>query len=214
MEAVKPPFALIHIPRTGGSTLRLSLKRKLGRDKMLWVKTHSTDFSAIASQIEPQTRMIFGHMNYGLHDKVPVRYVTVLRNPIDRTISHYRLHIQQRARRGLGPVSWPAFLAKDEGSNLQCRILAGTWRTGKILDDEELLERAQRNLASAYRVFFQERYNDVLSFFRLYPANRINGDGPSVEIDNEALTAIEAANQLDIKLYQNAGTSKIYHAGM
>lgn len=85
------PYFFLHIPKSGGSTVATSLRLNLGREGY-------TDFvlsrdSSWRTESEALLRSGFGggHQVFGMHRllKYPLSYFTILRDPLQRQISHY-----------------------------------------------------------------------------------------------------------------------------
>lgn len=170
-------FVFLHIPKTAGQTLisiledqhpaRWSVLKKdqwnpkaAAQSLIHWNKTH------------PQAAQIFyGHQHYGVHAYLPapVTYYTLLRDPIERAVSHYhhvlRKYILSDTREGTpnkhpdrqrvleGGLSLEEYVSSGycaEMDNGQTRLLAGE---SGLYDQvpfgqctPALLEQAKRNL--------------------------------------------------------------------
>jgi hypothetical protein len=194
----RPPLLVfVHIPKTAGTTVTkvLSLNEPGERTRALGnvfkggggVK-RGARFERLRdekgmSQLQ-DVRVITGHVPLGIRERLPkdreVRCVTFLREPADRTLSHYfqirrtaerdRAQGRDRPKRGsLGLTALPPkpTLADmlDGGyvhDNLQTRMLSGLPEPfGEVTD--EMLEKAKRNLSEEF-VFFGlvERFDESL----------------------------------------------------
>jgi hypothetical protein len=92
----------MHIPKTGGSSLRDSLDQVYPKREQLQLYDspdndviHADDFAGLPEVERDRPRLIMGHFYYGLHEHVPrpSRYLTIIRDPVDRVASlyhHYR----------------------------------------------------------------------------------------------------------------------------
>ena len=92
----------MHIPKTGGSSLRDSLFQVYRRGEQLHLYDspdpdiiHADEFPGLPEARRAQPRLILGHFYYGLHEHVPrpSRYLTIIRDPLERVASlyhHYR----------------------------------------------------------------------------------------------------------------------------
>jgi len=101
------PLCFIHLPRTGGKTIRSAFMRSYRPEHLINCgKSFPTDFAALAKRITSNTRVIHGHLNFGLHTYSSVRYVTVLRDPLDRMLSWYRYFRAREAKLGRPPMSF------------------------------------------------------------------------------------------------------------
>ena len=84
---VLPVF--IHIPKTGGSSLRKIVKSNYKADEVL--ECADTSFLT-EDKITPQTKVIMGHLHYGLENILTnyrFRYYSMMRHPLDRIVSYW-----------------------------------------------------------------------------------------------------------------------------
>ena len=81
-------LAFVHIPKTAGTWFTSFLMQHFSQDEIappLYSSPESTDFSA------PSKRLFAGHFRLiAINTKRPMRVVTFLRDPFERTASHYR----------------------------------------------------------------------------------------------------------------------------
>jgi hypothetical protein len=98
----KPLLAFIHIPRTGGGTVSSAISRNYSRLKTPGnmqkgpAKTRS-GLQTIASRAG-NWQAVGDHVPLGLcRQYLPedTRYITILREPVDRVLSHYHFHAQE-----------------------------------------------------------------------------------------------------------------------
>lgn len=154
-----------HVPRVGGSTLRLMIDRQFG-DRARRCGTEYFENLAACVKV-PGAQLMdawYGHSPYGLHEYLdgPCQYITLLREPIDRISSVW----QRRSRR------WPELTLRDvaegkagsngkaqlETVNMAVRILSGAQHIGPL--DSIDLARAKRNLLTFAVIGFTDRYED------------------------------------------------------
>jgi hypothetical protein len=201
----RPPLAFIHIPRTGGRSLNRAIQASWPAHARYKVKTASTDFAGLAGNITKHVRVIHGHMNYGLHEIADVRYVTVLREPVSRYLSHYQFSSFQRIGRGKRAASFEEFVGKSRLHNLQCRMIAGVWQDDAAIPDGDLVERAERHLERFWAVGF---FDDLTGFAKRIGLRagldhvvepRVMADPVVVDVETAA-----AVNAADIEFYRKA----------
>lgn len=128
----------VHIPRTGGTSLRLLLEEAFGiRQCLMNYQDEVLDKSA---EDLAGIRCVSGHIPYGVHEhflRVPA-YITVVRNPIDRYISTYAAFLRNPAHRhhaaatqcDINDFVHRILDSKDPSlrnqlGNLQCRLVCG-----------------------------------------------------------------------------------------
>ena len=82
----------LHVPKTAGSTLRPIIDRHYAAGVICKLDVLPRDleiFLNLPEQPRSKIRVLEGHLQFGLHEhlSVPVDYVTMLRDPVDRIIS-------------------------------------------------------------------------------------------------------------------------------
>lgn len=85
-------LAFVHIPKTAGTTLHKVISHQYPREKIfIHHDTQGPPSAELAARIESQgCEVIMGHFSVGLHEFIPsLRYVTCLRDPVPRLLSHY-----------------------------------------------------------------------------------------------------------------------------
>ncbi len=198
----QPPLCFVHIPRTAGRSIAQGFVETFGW-RARRVKDWTTDFVEMGEALPRGTRVVFGHMNFGLHRAIPVRYATVLRDPVARYFSHFRLYWSQKARNGRATPDFEAFAAKKRYHNLQTAVLSGTYKDGRPPPDE-VLPLALANADSLAVVGFFDRLDafaaavGIRSMGRVVEAVRLDGFTPSAA----QIALAEAHNATDIALYR------------
>lgn len=78
----------LHIPRTSGRSIKLWLRDNYPKKKLIW---DDKDILSIDKKINKEVNIAFGHFWYGFHKLCQdnYKYVTIVRNPIERVISTY-----------------------------------------------------------------------------------------------------------------------------
>ena len=86
----------IHIPKTAGTTMQSIFQRHLEKKSCLFINQNSSfkDLRSLKNIIErspSKLNLVQAHMPFGIHNylKFEKRYITFLRNPVNRVISLY-----------------------------------------------------------------------------------------------------------------------------
>src|SRR5262245_32358487 len=84
------PFYFLHIPKTAGTSL-ISLLDDHFRPSEICPAQLFPEFFQIPKERLREYRLFRGHLWFGLHEYIDrtVKYITLLRHPVDRTISYY-----------------------------------------------------------------------------------------------------------------------------
>ena len=216
----------LHIPRTGGTTLKRLPDRNYGRGQTLTF--YNVDHSAAAERFArlPESerahcRFIQGHLYFGFHRFVPNEstYVTFLREPISRLLSFYsyaRTHTDHYLYQLITEerLSLKQLLERKEASeellNLQTRIIAGVEPSGGV--DRMALEQAKENLRTHFSfVGLTEEFSASLlllartlgwSFPFHVKRNASRKKNPWEQAGSETLAMLREANSLDLELYE------------
>jgi hypothetical protein len=216
----------IHIPRTAGTTFTRLLKSAHPSDSVGFVGNvfkggGGSDPRRVAwlrESAAEHTRgfaVLAGHLPFGVHAYLPrdARYITFLRDPVDRVLSHYhwmmRLHWLDPGvdGRSLGELLAEGVYLHD---NLQTRMLSSDPEPfGDVTP--EMLEQAKANLAEAFTAFgLVERLDESLALLqrrlglpllrdapRLKPTRRPRG----AEIPDKMVRTARRYNKFDLQLY-------------
>jgi hypothetical protein len=108
-SAAAPALLFQHIPKTAGTSLRSALEALYPPSARLYLydrpdldrAVDPREFWSLPQQALEPVRFVMGHFQYGIHRALPgpARYVTMLREPVDRVASlfyHFKLLAQPR----------------------------------------------------------------------------------------------------------------------
>lgn len=203
----------LHIPKTGGSTMRQILDRQYGP---LHILNYSPKTSPLAFR-RPGISAVYGHFRYGLHQhsaRKPV-YITILRDPLDRVLSTYyyiRSRPQNKMYHKVKNMSLMEFVTSTEPRirgplhNHQTRLISG-----KKHPD---LKTAIRNINNDFPVVgVTEMYPESVFMMKkalgwndtFYTKQNVNRQRrKKTEVPNKVKQIVRKNNELDYKLYNYA----------
>jgi hypothetical protein len=212
-------LAFVHIPKTAGTTLHKVISQQYPKEK-IYIH-HDTDgppSAELAARIEAQgSSVVMGHFSVGLHEFIPsLRYVTCLRDPIARLISHYRhalhdpTHYLHREAKSLTLAQYVSSGLSGELSDGMTRMLAGVpdFHHGQVTG--ETLALALSNLKSNFTAIIpSERFDEGLLILArdlgwkspYYLRRKVGRHTTTAPIDPETISAIEEHNRHDRQLY-------------
>ncbi len=221
-----PTTIFVHVPKTAGTSLVAMLRQEHGRSAVWGMYGEERDalveqYLALPANERAQIRAITGHVEFGVHRFVagPVRYVTMLRDPIDRVVSHYhyarRVTSEEWARRALeGVVSLDDYVTRSPDApkfnNAHVRFLGGDLRESELPPTRHMLDCAKRNLERFAVVGLQERFDESVLLMRRalgwgWPSLRqhnVTAERPHVgTLDAHTRDLIAEHNALDLELY-------------
>lgn len=221
-------LVFLHIPKAAGTTLHPILERHYPKRNTFsfWedVERVVREFPQWPLEKRQRIRLLKGHMPFGLHQYLvgESRYITLLREPAERIVSHY-FYVKRTPRHYLyqqvteGNISLAEYVSSgitEELDNDQVRLLAGISRSipfGGL--GTEHLELAKRNVEEHFAVAgLSERFDETLALMAIelgwnwipyyQNLNVTEGKPRARQIDPSVLKIIERDNQLDFQLYQ------------
>jgi hypothetical protein len=229
VDRLQPDQALIflHLMKTGGTTLFRLLRQNFPQQLTFHYTQEKPgkrleDLYHLSQAERDRLKFLHGHIHYGFHEQFnqPCRYVSIIRNPINRVVSLYYF-IHQNPNRNLPEASRCQTLRDYLDSNPfgidndQTRRIAGSisnhYPFGQC--DSELLDVAKQNLRKFLVIGVTERFDESLLVLKyalglekiLYYRFNENSRKPKLEdIDSHDLKRIQHYNQLDTALYQFA----------
>ena len=197
-ESVAPPgedsaLIFVHPPKTAGSTLSRIMDWEYNPLHICHIDGRFYYWSLERVSRWPKERLakmklFMGHMPFGLHRFIPqpATYMTVLRDPIDRTISEYHYRLNRRthpiADRDAKRLSFEEYVATVPYNNPQTKAIAGvefsynyhlysivpSYRFYSGPCTAETFEIAKKNLARYFcLVGLTERFEETLALAKV-----------------------------------------------
>lgn len=213
-------LAFVHIPKTAGTTLHKVISHQYPRQKIfIHHDTEGPPSAELAARIEAQgISVVMGHFSVGLHRYLPsLRYVTCLRDPVPRLVSHYRhalndpTHYLHREAKSRTLAEYVSSGLSGELSDGMTRMLAGVGDFHHGVVTEETLTLALSNLETLFAAIIpSERFDEGLLLLARdlgwktpYYLRRKVGHHPgnATQPDSETLRAIEEHNRHDRQLF-------------
>ena len=183
------PIIFVHIPRTGGTSLRRIMEQNfssIGQPGKDYARTmgHRPEMQECDAWL--------GHMPFGLHRFLerPVKYITILRDPAERVISEYRRRdIRNRFNQSPAEFAW----ARPElCDNQMVRHLAPVTK-GTCPVEEKHVEQAKRNIEEHFKfVGRTDAYSAMVYYLKMVLGWRID------EIPHENRTAAPLVSPEDL----------------
>lgn len=214
--------AVLHVPKTAGTSLLKLIERSYPTQNIhRWYSDKKLPDEKCPEQFG---HILIGHFHYGIQDSFfgNCDMVTVLRNPVERTISQLyffrRSYLKREDEQNNPHKDWfkqnenpVAFVSRSKHwllDNAMVRMISGVRnnvRFGELTDVH--LEMAMENLSKFAYVGFQENFgNDVANLSRLYDWRRVavptNIRRENHYFDSAQKRALIGYNRLDLALYQ------------
>ena len=226
----------IHIPKTAGTTLRSIIEDLFPREQLYFLYIGNTlhpgmeEFQALSEEEKRRIKIFCGHQAYGFHRYLPqpCKYITVMRDPIERTVSLYHHLLQEKHARHDQSVADIQKIIKSENLSLERFVASGiTVDTDnaqtRILSGEspdfgqcsrETLEKAKKNLREHFIVTgLTERFDETVMLIHKilgWPTpyyrkqNVAAGKREKADLPSATLDTIHRFNEFDSELYNFA----------
>jgi len=216
----------LHLPKTAGSTLRGVMVRQYDpAESHLIARPVWDNFEAFKAWPEAERhriRFLYGHMGFGLHAwmKPPVTYATMLRDPVERVLSHFHsarsgtvAELRGRIPREMTVGDYVREQVSGELDNGQVRLLSGEpfVEFGGVTRDH--LEAAKVHLRDHFAVVgVTERFDEALVMMRdalgwrrriAYLRRNVTAE-PRARVSAEDLAVVRDASRLDAELHAYA----------
>jgi len=228
----------LHVPKTAGTTLGHIIERQYPKGTVHEIEPETQQagiaaFKALPAEARARVRLLRGHIGYGLHSYLqpPVTYITMLRHPVERVLSHY-YYVRGDVERGtarpqdhvtfadvarMSLVDYVRHAHSADIRNGQTKLIAGGmtgWDAARDDIDETVLTAALRTLEHDVHVIgLTERFDESVLLLRhalgwsmpFYVRANVTAKRPKrSELPAETIRAIEDANSLDMTLYEHA----------
>lgn len=216
----KELLVFMHIPKTGGSTLRRIIARQYQLEE-IWTFGDIYKFKERIGKFSreqlTQIKCLQGHACFGKVDRYftkPCTYITMLRKPVDRIISLYyyiintpgcHLYDQVKDLKLKEFIMDKKFVFSNK--NTQTRYVSG--------GNPPNLEKAKKNLDKYFSIVGLTEFFDISTFLMKEKFSWDNIDynkkvnvtknrPTKEELSKEVIDIIEEKNKLDIQLYDHA----------
>ncbi|KAN0003105.1 hypothetical protein ACTFIZ_009275 [Dictyostelium cf. discoideum] len=213
------PYIFIHLPKVGGTSMQYHFKKQFNQDSIQqWTFPNSKEII----NVQNAKSVILGHFGYGLHyvlkedSQKTYNYLTMLRDPVDRVISHYFYHKsttfdqEHMVARNNTFDQW--LEVSPRGTNEMTRQLSGIFETEEFTPTNETFNMALYHLRSMKFVGITERFEETLALLKFYigldnsdVSNKKNvAQTKPSGVSPEIIEKIKEKNWMDILLYEEA----------
>lgn len=211
-------IGFIHIPKTAGATLRSIIQRNYSLRELYPMDTERarTAFQQMPEETKDRIKVVYGHFCMDVASWLPgdLVFISMLRDPIERTISSY--YYERYVRKTEPAVSLPlrAFIQQGgylPGDNWMVRCFSGASESVPFGRCTPQMLEAAKSAADRFALIglserFDESYAMLCQMFgwrvRYASARNINPHRtPLGDSSPEDIACIEQHNRFDIAFY-------------
>lgn len=220
-----PPETIIflHIPKAAGTSFKRILDRNFQKEEIYFLHSEAdeeageNELKSLPDDVKQRYHLIYGHQYFGLHHYLPgtVSYISILRDPFERAISHY--HFVRRVQHNrlhddALKVTLEDYVLQEvagkELDNGQTRRLAGV--RDNVDCDQAMLEMAISNIENHFKAIgVAERFDETLFLMKkalglssIYYNHANRTQRPKNEpIPASTIDLIKEKNRFDLLLY-------------
>lgn len=214
----------LHVPKTAGTTLNRLIEWEYDLFEMYSVDPVLFRWSAehlrkLSKERLRKIRVFKGHIGFGVHEILPqpATYITVLRDPIERTLSAFYFMRSYKWH----PLYWKFkrenwtledFVMRLPRENVQCKIVGGA-----VYEEPctaKIFERAKHNIDKHFSVVgLSERFEESLALMKLrfgwklksYSSFNITRARPKKrDLPQPTRDLIREKNSFDVMFYEHA----------
>jgi glycosyltransferase involved in cell wall biosynthesis len=224
----------LHIPKAAGTTIYSILKNQYNDTESYQLDGSRTpqaaeEFKQLPQERKNKIRLLYGHMGFGLHRQFSCKtsYFTLLREPIDRIISHYYFVLrtphhylyEEVLKNKMNLKEYVASGISKELNDSQVRfIVDGGFRFEFNQCPHHLLDLSKNILDEFFVVVgLKEFFDETMLMLR----KALNWKLPPVyikqnitktrlkkeDLDNDTIETIKKYNRLDLALYHYAAAN-------
>ncbi len=216
-----------HIPKAGGSTLHSIFERMYLKDDIYTIQYNSNSwyengelFKKLPLEELNKILLLKGHMFFGLHEcfnDPSIKYVTFLRDPVERIISHYYFVLRSNEHflhqtvknKKMSLLEYAKSDLSWELDNCMTRMISGLQNIEINQCNDSHYDLAVKNLESYFRVIgIVERYDESLILlknelgWKEYPYyQKLNQTERTHSVSKKTKEKIAERNRYDVQLY-------------
>lgn len=219
MDEAKRPIVVLHIPKTAGTSLRKLIQKNYSAKELFFVYGEESEFTTIEDlqNLSPEQKtgikVFMGHLPYNpnLFPGMQPRYITLVRDPIERVISYYH-HIMNKNKawkdRNVSLLKYLSVSNDLQLNNHQTRVISGLH---ELPVSEKHFDAAIKNIENHFDfVGISEKFEESmvklsgLFSWNFKKVNRVNvsiGKPQQDYFSDQEIQAIERLNKFDLALH-------------